>query len=143
MSTKTIRGYQTFDHTADVGLEIWGDTFNAIFEEAGKALFGLILDSGKVVSKESFAIQLSSESGEELFFSWLKELLYIFDTKKVLLSDFTVLNLDPWKLEAKVSGEKLDRAKHRLGHEVKAVTRHAFEFKKTKNGFYARIVLDI
>ncbi len=170
MSIST-RGYKTFDHTADIGLEIWGETFNAVFEEAGKALFSLIVESGEIVPRETFAIELSAESGEELFLKWLKELLYVFETKKMVLSEFNILNLEPcpsvtiesgnedagavmttnkfssvshgWVLVAKVGGERLDPAIHALGKEVKAITHHLYEFKKTNNSFQARVILDI
>ena len=137
------RGFKTFDHTADIGLEIWGDTFNAIFEEVGKALFSLIVESGEIVPKERFAIELSAESGEDLFLKWLKELLYVFETKKMVFSEFRILNLEPWTLTAEVGGERLDPRLHKLAHEVKAITRYLFEFKKTKAGFSARVIVDI
>lgn len=146
----STRGHRTFDHTADIGLEIWGDTFIAIFEEAGKALFSVILESKEVLPKNIFEIELKAESGEELFLKWLKELLYIFETKKIVFSEFNILTLAPeikdaggWTLTAKALGEALNLDLHQLGKEVKAITRHQFEFNKTESGFRAQVILDI
>ncbi len=137
------RGFKTFDHTADIGLEVWGDTFEAIFEEAAKGLFSLMAELSQVKIREVHTIELKAESGEELFMAWLKELLFIFDTKHILFSQFQVTNLTFNHLTAKVSGEKLDPKKHQLGKEAKAITRHQFEFKKTADGFRARVIIDI
>ena len=137
------RGSKIFDHTADIGLEIWGDSFDAVFEEAAKALFGLMVDLKQVAPRESVAIELEAETGEELFIKWLKELLFIFDTKHLLLSQFQIEDLTFNRLKARISGEPLNKSKHRLGREVKAVTRHMFEFAKSPSGFRAKIILDI
>ncbi|MBI4387748.1 MAG: archease [Candidatus Omnitrophica bacterium] len=143
MTASPARGFKTFDHTADIGLEIWGDTFEAIYEESAKGLFSLMAKLSQVEPHETRTIELKEESGEELLMVWLKELLFIFDTEHLLLSQFQVVDITFNHLTAKVSGEKLDSAKHQLGREVKAVTRHLFEFKKTSSGFSARVILDI
>ncbi len=137
------RGHKTFDHTADVGIEAWGESFEAVFEEAAKALFGLMVDLTNVQAKETLKINLAAENGEELLLKWLKELLYLFDTKHLLLSEFKITRLDFKSLQAEAKGEQLNSSKHDLGREVKAVTHHQFEFKKTSSGFNARFIVDI
>ncbi len=143
MLTTPPRGFKWFDHTADIGIEVWGDSFEAIFEEAARALFSLITDLDSVEPKETVLVELKAQSGEELFLVWLKELLFIFETKQLLLSKFQISHLAFNRLQAKVTGERLNHSKHQLGHEVKAVTRHLFEFKKTASGFFAKVIVDI
>lgn len=136
-------GFRYFDHTADIGLEAWGDSFETVFEKAAQGLFGLMVDPVSVQPDEMVSVELSGESGEELLFAWLNELLYIFETKHLALCRFQIDFLTSERLEAKAFGEKLNPAKHKLGREVKAVTRHLFEFKKTKTSFSAKVILDI
>ena len=46
-------------------------------------------------------------------------------------------------LEAEIEGEKINPKKHELKVDVKAVTLHKFELKKTKEGYKSRVILDI
>lgn len=142
MSSKG-NGYRIFDHTADVGLEVWGKSLESLFEAAAKGLFSLIADADGVGASVSFEVHVSAAKADELFLAWLKELLHIFYTRKILLSEFRMTNIKQNRLSAEVSGETLDPEKHRLGREVKAVTHHLFEFKQTGEGYKARVILDI
>ena len=136
-------GYETFEHTADIGIRAWGREFAQVFEEAAKALFSVIVDLKTVSPRQELNVELAADSGEELFLAWLKELLFIFETKHLLLSQFKVLNLSLGKLSAKVSGEPLDNLKHALGREVKAVTLHQFKLIQDKSRYLAEVILDI
>ena len=137
------RGHETFEHTADIGIRAWGNEFSEVFEEAAKALFSVIVDLNTVSVRQRLNLELTAESGEELFLKWLKELLFIFDTKHLLLSGFKIHQLTPQKLQAQVGGEFLDNAKHALGREVKAITLHQFKLVKEKSRYLAEVILDI
>ena len=137
------RGHETFEHTADIGIRAWGSEFAEVFEEAAKALFSVIADLDTVSVRQKLNIELTRDSGEELFLAWLKELLFIFETRHLLLSEFKILDLDFGRLSAEVGGEALDNAKHALGREVKAVTRHQFKLVQVKPRYLAEVILDI
>ena len=136
-------GYETFEHTADIGIRAWGSDVAQVFEEAAKALFSVIVDLGAVVSRQKLKIELTAESTEELFFKWLKELLFISETRHIFLSKFKVLDLSPEKLVAEVQGEPINSQKHILGREVKAITRHQFKLVHDKSRYLAEVILDI
>jgi SHS2 domain-containing protein len=136
-------GHRVFDHTADVGLEMWGESAPALFKEAAKALFSLIVEQHSAGAVKQVAIHLGADNQAELFLVWLKELLFLFDTKHLVFYRFEIEKLTATQLKAHVFGEALDPSKHRLGREVKAVTRHGFEFKASKKGCVARVILDI
>jgi len=138
-----ILGYGTFDHTADIGIRAWGSEFSQVFEEAAKALFSVIVDLKTVSPRQKVKIELVKDSGEELFLSWLKELLFIFETRRLLLCEFKILDLKPTALRAEVSGEVLDNAKHSLGREVKAITLHQFKLVHDQGRYLAEVILDI
>jgi SHS2 domain-containing protein len=40
-------------------------------------------------------------------------------------------------------GEPLDRERHQLEHEVKAITYHALRVDKTADGWLAEVIVDI
>ena len=140
---RSSRGYETFEHTADIGIRAWGSESAELFEEAAKALFSVIVDLNGVSVRQKLRIELVRESAEELFLAWLKELLFIFETKHLLLSEFKVLNLGPGTLSAEVGGEVLNNQKHSLGKEVKAITRHQFKLVQSPSRYLAEVILDI
>src|SRR5437868_13703528 len=114
--------YETFDHTADLGLRIRAPDLDTLFVEAGRALFAVIVeDVDTVTPRQELRIELAEDDREFLLFDWLKELLYHFDSQHVLLSQFEVHVRDTG-LSAIARGEPLDTSRHRLLHEVKAIT---------------------
>jgi len=137
------RGYETFDHTADIGIHAWAGEFADLFEEAAKALFNVMVDLKTVHPTAARAVQLAAESGEELMLAWLKELLFIFETERFVCSQFKVTGLTPATLSAELKGERLDPSKHVLGREVKAVTLHQFKLTQEKSRCEVRVILDI
>jgi SHS2 domain-containing protein len=135
--------HETFDHTADLGLRIRAPTLDVLFAEAGEALFAAIVeDLGTVEPKQRQDIWLEGDDREYLFFDWLKELLYHFDSEHLLCSRFDVHVVED-RVEASAWGEPLDPARHRLLHEVKAITYHGLKVEKAGEGWLAEVIVDI
>src|SRR6516164_5895062 len=100
--------YETFDHTADLGLRIRSADLNALFAEAGQALFAtLVEDLDTVAPVRKVDIAVAGDDREFLLFDWLKELLYRFDAEHLLLSRFEV-KIDADGLRGSAWGEPLD-----------------------------------
>lgn len=140
---QSLRGHETFEHTADIGIRAWGSEFSELFEESAKALFSVIVDLKTVSPRQKSKVELTCESGEELFLAWLKELLFIFETKHLLFCQFKILDLNSTRLSAEIAGEPLDNKKHILGKEVKAITRHQFKLIQDQSRYLAEVILDI
>jgi len=135
--------YEFFEHTADLGLRIRSPDLDTLFAEAAMALFAAIVeDLSTVVPTRSIELELTGDDRELLLFDWLKELLYRFDAEHLLFSRFDV-KITPDGLTAKVWGEPLDRARHELGHEVKAITYHGLKVEQTPDGWLAEVIVDI
>jgi SHS2 domain-containing protein len=79
-------------------------------------------------------------------FNFLSELVFVKDSEQLLFSRFDI-DIFPenngWKVKCECFGEKIDPEKHELLVDVKAVTMHKFAIEETKNGWKARVVLDI
>ncbi len=136
-------GFETFEHTADIGVRAWGENLAQLFEASARGLFNVAVERGTFSPGEMRKIELTAESREELLFAWLRELLYIFDTEHLIFSEFQFRDLTDTKLSCHVRGEKLDPKKHAIGHEVKAVTRHQFKLEQKNNRLSAEFILDI
>ena len=135
--------YEVFDHTADVGLRIRAPDRSSLFAEAARALFSLVvvnLDAVQAVEERHY--ELAGEQDEYLLFDWLSELLYTFETEHLLLSEFQV-ELSPEGLRATCRGERVDRSRHELDHEVKAITYHGLKVERSGEGWLAEVIVDI
>ena len=160
--------YEVFEHTADVGLHITAPSLEDLLVEAARGLFSLIIDEpAEVRPAQRIEIHVpGAEAGPAsiprsdplpgagpdplpgaaayLLFDWLSELLYIFETKRLVLADFRVhINDDDRSLIAEAWGEAIDESRHRLDHEVKAITYHGLEVSQTPSGWEARVIVDI
>ena len=135
--------YETFDHTADLGLRIRSADLNTLFAEAGQALFAtLVEDLTAVAPVRKLDVTIAGTDREYLLFDWLKELLYHFDAEHLLFSRFEVRVSDTG-LQGVVWGEPLDHIRHELAHEVKAITYHGLRVEPTADGWLAEVIVDI
>jgi SHS2 domain-containing protein len=135
--------FETFDHTADLGLRVRAADLNTLFAEAGRALFAAIVeDLDSIRPERELKVELAEDDREYLLYDWLRTLLYHFDAEHLLLSRFEV-QVRPDGLTGRAWGEPLDRARHELGHEVKAITYHGLHVAQTADGWEAEVIVDI
>jgi SHS2 domain-containing protein len=135
--------YEFFDHTADLGLRIRSGSLEELFAEAARALFAaLVEDLSTVRPVQAVPVSLGGDDREYLLFDWLKELLYRFDVEHMLFSRFEV-HVTADGLSGTAWGEPLDRTRHELAHEVKAITYHGLRVEQKADGWLAEVIVDI
>src|SRR5262249_19519344 len=137
--------YEVFAHTADIGLRVRAANLNELFTDAAKGLFSLILcnlDDVRQNDKVHFVVPGSEDQYDLLLFDWLNELLFTFDSQRMVLVEFD-LEVTPTGLVARAQGELLDPVRHRLDHEVKAITYHGLKVALQSNGWMAEVIVDI
>ncbi len=131
--------------TADAAFEAEGGTLEELFNDAAIAMFEIMVDTGSVSPRITRTVDLVNEDIDGLLFDWLSELVYLKDAERIVFSGFNVKikKNGSYELKAVATGENIDRKKHRLRSDVKAVTYHMFEVKKTGDLWSARVVLDL
>ncbi|MCA9017636.1 MAG: archease [Planctomycetaceae bacterium] len=135
--------YSTFEHTADVGLNVSAEDLDTLFSEAARGLVSILVDDpAQIRPIQEFTIEVEGTDLEYLLFDWLNELLFRFETEQLLLSDCDV-NVNQRGLKAQARGETFQPERHKLAHEIKAITYHQLEVKQTSNGWQARFIVDI
>jgi SHS2 domain-containing protein len=77
-----------------------------------------------------------------LLFDWLNELLYAFESEKLLLSEFEIV-IGEQEVQAICRGEPMDSARHEMDHEVKAITYHGLRVQQMTEGWEAEVIVDI
>jgi len=136
----------TFDHTADVGLRVTGVDLDDLFRTAAEGMFDYIVanrEAVRVVTREPAVLR--GEAVVDLLVVWLNELIFRCETKHVLYAAFEVHVADDGRsLHAEIGGEPIDRDRHELDHEVKAVTLHGLDVHREEGGgWVAEVILDI
>jgi len=135
--------YETFEHTADLGLRVRAADLNTLFAEAGEALFTAVVDDLDTVRPDRpVPFHLEGEDRDFLLFDWLRELLYQFESHGLLFRRFEVRVTDQG-LDATAWGEPYDPERHALTHEVKAITYHGLRVEPNAGGWLAEVIVDI
>ena len=134
--------YNTFEHTADIGIEARGATLEEAFANAARGMFSIIVDNSDIAAVEQKEITLeATEDDEQLLVDWLSELLYIHDVEGLVFDRFDITIADG--LHATAWGEPYSREKHGYGSEIKAVTYHMLAIKRNKKGTEIKVLFDI
>lgn len=155
--------YETFEHTADVGLRVSTPTVDQLFTEGACALFAaMVADLATVHPLQTHRIDLQAACLEDLWHDWLAELLFLFHARRLVFSQFEVQVSEnvaqpagspehsdaaacptPITLHAVARGEPIDLARHELVGEVKAVTWHALRVERCADGWLGEVVIDL
>ncbi len=139
------REYEFFDHTADVGVRVFGATLPELFAHAAAALYAAM---GRFeLAPEPAAtrrLRLTSANLEELLHDWLADLLYDFSTGPTLYREFRFTELGPAGLTAELRGGRVDYARSETHEEIKAVTYHRLAVTRQADGSWlATVILDV
>jgi SHS2 domain-containing protein len=135
--------HELFEHTADLGLRVNAADLNTLFAEAAECLFSAVLEDVSTVQPlTEFTVELQGTDREFLLFDWLRDLLMKWDEDHVVFGKFEV-NVRENGLTGKAWGEPLDRDRHQLAHEVKAITYHELKVQQTPEGWVAEVIVDI
>ena len=99
-----MKRFEILDHTADIGLIVYGGDLKALFENAGEAFFQLITDLRKVRRRTERRIEIQGKTLERLMVNWLTELLYFHDVENLLFKKFKVESVGEDGLRASGKG---------------------------------------
>ncbi len=133
--------------TADVAFEAWGETREELFMASAAALLRTMVDAPEqVLRKQDLVLRLEHEELDLLLLSFLQELIFYKDARRLLLHAERVRieeHGEGFFLEAMVSGEQIDAGRHRLLVDVKAVTLHRLQVAFAENLWKGVVVLDV
>ncbi|HEY8477001.1 MAG TPA: archease, partial [Chloroflexota bacterium] len=163
-SMQASRPFETFEHTADVGLLAHGRTLADVFAHAAQGMFALLVDLDAVRETESRQVEVADDDLASLLVAWLNELLFLFDVEHLLFRRFAVSlaerggdaladqrgagspegeGASRWRLTARAYGERVDPRRHLLGTHIKAATYHQAEVWQEQGAWHARVILDV
>jgi len=137
--------FELVEHTADVGVRVTAPTLGELFAEAARAVTSLIVENPDAIElRIAVVIDLEAENLEALFVDWLRELVFRFETERLLMRECSVVVSDEGRrLRAECRGEAADWSRHLPDNELKAVTYHQLRVVQTSAGWEATVIFDI
>jgi SHS2 domain-containing protein len=131
------------DHTADAGITVEAPDLARLFERAAWGMFFVIADLAAARPTHTTRISIDAPDRVALLVRWLSELNYLHVTEHHIFSEFRIAGVGERHLEAAVSGEPIDPARHTIFTEIKAVTFHDLRLERDGPGWKAQIIFDL
>jgi SHS2 domain-containing protein len=137
--------YNFIDHTADAAVVVTADTIEELFIASADAFKEVVIESASRKPNESYKLELSSLSLENLLVNFLNELNFRLIYKRKMFSNVNDMkisqNEDIRKLECNLLESDIDESM--IKTEIKSVTYHQMDLAKTNEGYKTIIVFDI
>ncbi len=135
--------YELFEHTADIGIKVSGRDLPQLFTNAAAAVFDIMAEAKAqpVAATKTFQLELETDDLDELFVTWLNELLSLSSAKEVIFASFNVRRIDERHLSAVAGAGAGDD--YVIKTEIKAATYHELAITKGESGWQARVILDV
>ena len=140
---RTMRPFETFEHSADIGLVARGRTLAELLANAADGLVDLTVDRDGLGDATQVQVNVSAPDRESLLVAWLNELLFLLDTDRFVPRRAEITAVDDTSLAARLSGDTLDPARHRVRRMIKAATYHGLSLREVDGVWEARVILDL
>lgn len=138
-----MKEFEIIEHTADTGVRAFGATLEETFINAARGMFSIIAETEAATAAESFDIEVEGGDREALLVAWLGELLYLYDSRNVLLGRFAIDQMSETTLKGRAWGEAIDLSRHQPGVDIKAVTWHMLSVRREGSGWIAEVIFDV
>lgn len=136
-------GYRHFDHTGDLGLEVWADSPERLFALAAEAVCAQVAEAPAGSPEITHTVELDGDEPEDLLVHWLNTVLLTAELQHAVWTRAEVRSLDPRSLTATLVGQPLDPKRQVMLREVKAVSHHHLELDLGGRPCRCRLVLDL
>ncbi|HEY3296804.1 MAG TPA: archease [bacterium] len=134
MSDALATSYRIEDHSGDFKLEAWGRDCLEALASASQGLVQQIVSLDQIEEREQLPVTVRGDDQAERLIAFLNELLYLVYTRHWLPRRVKLLRQcsqkDCTELEAVLTGEPLDAARHEVKYDIKAVTYHNFQIRE-------------
>lgn len=135
--------YKITDHTADFGMHVFGSDLQDLFTNAGHALYDVITDVERLKGIDMYEIHVTGDDWPDLMVNWLREMLFFWTGKELLVKKVTVLSISEYELTASVSADPYNPDHHIIKDEIKAVTYHQIQVNRGEAGWDSKIIFDV
>jgi SHS2 domain-containing protein len=135
--------YRLIDHTADFGVHVFGTNPKDLFANAALAMFNQITDTDALKGTGTYHLDITGADWPDLMVNWLRELLFLWTGKEMLIKKVDILSIAEDKLSAKARFDLFVLNRHEIKNEIKAVTYHQIQVESGPAGWEAKIIFDV
>ena len=135
--------YRVIDHTADIGVKVFGSSVQELFENCARALFDQLADLNTVSANRTVALSVAAPDRETLLVTFLNELIHTAEEKDLVLKSCTIDRLEDNRLAAEARGERFDSSKHERLVEIKTTTYHQLKIDRQDGVWSTTVIFDI
>lgn len=135
--------FEILDVAGDVGLRAFGQSKQEVFVHAALGMYSLITNTGVLKDQKTITVLVESHALDGLLVSWLNELIFHFDAYGFVGKNIEIINFSDNRIEARLSGEEFDSARHEGKLLIKAATYHRLKIEKKDNVWESEIIFDI
>jgi len=135
--------YRLIDHTADFGIHVFGSDLKDLFSNAAFAMFDQITTVKDLQPEKELKIHVTGSDWPDLMVNWLRELLYLWTGKELLVKHIDIQMLSEYNLTATLRIDPFKSDRHVITNDIKAVTYHQIQVNQIANGWESRIIFDV
>ena len=135
--------YKIIDHTADFGIHVFGSNPKELFANAALAMFDVITDLELLTGLKARKVHIRADDWPDLMVNWLRELLYLWAGKEMLVKHVDILSISEYELTALVYVDRYDLNRHVINNEIKAVTYHQIQVQDGPSGWESQVIFDV
>jgi len=131
------------DHTADMGIQVTGQTLKGLFENAAQSLMQIMIRERPAQKTSVLRLSVSAQDLSDLMVRWLGEILYLFEGESKVVMDINISSITKMRLTAITHVVPFNPEQHEILSEIKAVTYHQIEVARTRHGWQANVIFDL
>ena len=135
--------YDLLNHTADLGIRVYGDSLSNLFKNAGRVLMHLMINGESDEASTPVAMTVSGEDLGDLMVRWLGELHYLLEGDNLVVTSVIIDSIQGFQLKATLGVVPIDPGVHEILNEIKAVTYHQIEVDNKGDHWEARVIFDL
>jgi SHS2 domain-containing protein len=136
-------GFRTFDHTGDLGLEVWAETRERLYGLAAEALMMQVIEARDSAMECGVTLDLEGDDPADLLVHWLNTALLHADLEGAVWVQAAVELPYPTRLRGTLLGPRRDPKRQAFLREIKAVSHHFLSLDLEPPECRCRLILDI
>ena len=136
-------GFRTFDHTADLGLEVWATTPERLFALAMVGVLAQVAESPASTPEVEVSFERAATDPAALLVEACNASLLEADVHGAVWTEANVTLHGTARLSARLCGPRRDARRQVFLREIKAVSHHGLELDLTPGRCRCRLILDV
>jgi len=143
MRKKKHTRYKIIEHTADLGVIVYGRDLKELFSNSALTLVDLMVSAPSTAEGNEIPLTISGQDLPDLMVRWLGEILYLFSGESLLVVGVEISEISSGSINGVLTAVPLEDTRYETVHEIKAVTYHQIRVDQVEGLWEARVFFDL